>query len=299
MLQGQEGPGPLPGHVDAGPVDDGVRPGKVDELKHAQALFRLSAVGVDGLHAGLVRHHDLPGQDVPLKLGADGVQGAGLGGEHHAPVLQAAHAQRPEAVGVPDGDELGGGGDHQGVGPLDPVHGGGDSVLDRGGLQPLLDDDVGDDLRIRGGLENGAPALQLLPQLVGVGQVAVVGQGHAALVVVHQDGLDVALVVGPGGAVAHVAHGDGAGAQGAEPLLRKHVVHQPHIPVGGEKPVIVHYDARALLPPVLQGIQGIVGQGGHVGGLRGIDAEDPALLMQVPLRRGRGVSPHRGPAGAS
>ena len=203
-------------------------------------------------------------------------------------------------MGVPDGDELGGRGDHQGIGPLDPAHGGGDGILDGGGLQPLLDDDVGDDLRIRGGLENGAPALQLLPQLVGVGQVAVVGQGHAALVVVHQDGLDVALVVGPGGAVAHVAHGDGPRAQRAEPLCREHVVHQPHVPVGGEDPVVVHRDAGALLPPVLEGIQGVVGQGGHIGSLRRVHAEHAALLVDVAGREhGADLTPRHGPAASS
>ena len=250
-----------------------------------------------GLDAGLVRHHDLPGQDVPLEPGADGVQGAGLGGEHHAPVPKSAHAQRPEAVGVPDGDELGGGGDHQGVGPLDPVHGGGDRLLDGGGAQTLLDDDVGDDLGVRGGLEDGALALQLLAQCVGVGEVAVVGQGHAALVVVHQDGLDVPLVVGPGGAVAHVAYGDGARAQGAEPLRRKHLVHQPHIPVRGEHAIIVHRDAGALLAPVLEGVQGVIGQGGHIRRLRRVHAEHAALLLDVAGREhGAQLSRHHGQA---
>ena len=92
-------------------------------------------------------------------------------------------------------------------------HGGGDGRLDGGGVQPLLHNDIGNDLGIRGGVENGAAALQLLPQLLGVGEVAVVGQRHAALEMVHQNGLDVPLVVAAGGAVAHMAHGDAAGSQ--------------------------------------------------------------------------------------
>ena len=59
-------------------------------------------------------------------------------------------------------------------------------------------------------------ALQLPAERVGVGEVSVMGQGHAALVVVHQDGLDVALVVAAGGAVAHVAHGDVPPSQGRQ-----------------------------------------------------------------------------------
>ena len=270
-----------------------------------------------GLDAAAVRHHDLTGADVPLEPGAHGVQRAGLGGEYHRPVLEPAHAQRAEPVGIPGGDELGGGGDHQGIGALDPVHGGGHGLLDGGGPQALLDDDVGDDLRVRGGLEDGAPALQLGAQLVGVGEVSVVGQGHAALVVVDQDGLDIALVVAAGGTVADVAHGDVAGAQRPEPLLGEDLAHEAHVPVGGEDTVVVDGDARALLAPVLQGIKRVIRQGGHVGrGLR-IHAEDAALLVDVALlsdpapgraRRRRGavqgaaaarVSLHHGPAVSS
>ena len=128
-----------------------------------------------GLDARLVHHHDLAGADVPLELGADGVQSAGLGGEHHTAVLQLAHTQGAETVGVPDGNEFGGGGDHQGVGAHDFVHGGGDGGFNGGGLQALLDDDVGDNLGVGGGVEDGALAFQLLTQLMGIGQVAVVG----------------------------------------------------------------------------------------------------------------------------
>ena len=106
MLQGQEGPGPLPGHVDGAAVDDGVRPGKVDELKDAEALGDLAAVGLDAAKALPVRYHDLTGTEIPEEPGADGVQGAALRGEDHAAVPELPHAEGAEAVGVPDGDEL-------------------------------------------------------------------------------------------------------------------------------------------------------------------------------------------------
>ena len=64
-----------------------------------------------------------------------------------------------------------------------PIHSDGDRRLDGWVAQPLLDDEVSDDLAVRGGLEDGAPALQLPAKGVGVGEVAVMGQGHAALVV--------------------------------------------------------------------------------------------------------------------
>ena len=69
-----------------------------------------------------VQDHDLAGFHVPPVLGLDQVQGAGLGG-HHPGAVQLAQAQGPEAVGVPGGDDLVGGGQHQGIGAFDVVQG--------------------------------------------------------------------------------------------------------------------------------------------------------------------------------
>ena len=109
MLQREERTGPLTGHMNAAAVDHGVGAGKVDELKNAQSPGRDAAVGSVGLDAVFVRHHDLSGQNIPLKAGAHGVQSAAFRGEHHAAVLQPPHAQGTEAVRVPDGDQLAGG----------------------------------------------------------------------------------------------------------------------------------------------------------------------------------------------
>ena len=49
-----------------------------------------------------------------------------------------------------------------------------------------------DDFGIRGGLEDRALAHQLVPQEVEIGQVAVVGDGDAALVQIGEHRLDVA-----------------------------------------------------------------------------------------------------------
>ena len=48
---------------------------------------------------------------------------------------------------------------------------------------------------------------RILPQLGGVGQIAVVGQGHIALDVTHQQGLGVGHALHAGGGVAAVADG--------------------------------------------------------------------------------------------
>ena len=161
--------------------------------------------------------------------------------------------------------------------------------------QPLLDDEVSDDLAVCGGLEDRALALQLPAEGVGVGEVSVMGQGHAALVVVHQDGLDVALVVAAGGAVADVAHSDAPLPQGGKALRAEDIPHQTHVPVGPDDPVVVDGDAGTLLPPVLEGVEGIVGKAGDVSPLRQADAEDAALFVEVTVH----VTHRHGPGGGA
>ena len=251
MLLSQEAAGLEPGRVNGGPVDDGVRPGEVQVLEHADGLGPGAAVAGQGAHPLLLKDQDLPGHHVPDELGSHCVQRAAFRGHHIGPVLGDPVAQRPQAEGVPGGQELGGGHDHQGVGPLEGVHGPVHGPLDGGGGEPLPGDDVGDDLRVAGGVEDGAGHFQLGAQLVGVGQVAVVGQGHAALVVVDHDGLGVEPPVPSGGGVAHMAHGHGAGTQVVQDLRGKDLAHQPHVLVVPEQTVVADHNAAALLAPVL------------------------------------------------
>ena len=60
-------------------------------------------------------------------------------------------------------------------------------------------------------MEDGAALLQPVSQLIGIGQIPVVGQGHPAFMVIDDDGLGVALAVGAGGSIADVSHDDVAG----------------------------------------------------------------------------------------
>ena len=125
------------------------------------------------------------------------------------------------------------------------------------------------------------------------------GQGHAALVVVDDQGLHVALVVRAGGGVAHMAHGDVAAAQGLQPLRREHIVYKAHIPVGTENAVVIDHHAGAFLAPVLQGEQTVVHQTGQVCRFRGIDAENAAFLVQVAVFPKVLLSLHHDPSASS
>ena len=233
----------------------------------------------DAPQAVLVRHHDLAGGHVPEEAGADGVQGAALRGEDVASV-QGADAQGAEAVGVPGGDELLGGEEHQGVSPLDDVHGGGDGGLDGGGLEPGAGDGVGDDLGVAGGVEDGAGELQPLPELGGVGEVSVVAQGHGALHMVDDHGLGVGAALPAGGGVAHMAHGDAAGAQALQDLRGEYLADQSHVLVAGDDAVVVDGDAGALLAPVLKGVQGVVDAAGGMVHAVYVQAENAAFLVE-------------------
>ena len=95
------------------------------------------------------------------------------------------HAEGTEAVGVARGNELCRRGEDEGIRALDAVHRSGDSLFDGAAVESLLHDDIGDDLAVGRGLEDGAAAFKLLPQLAGVRQVAVVRERHTALEVVH------------------------------------------------------------------------------------------------------------------
>ena len=127
-------------------------------------------------------------------------------------------------------------------------------------------------------MEDAAPELQHFPQLGGIGQVPVVGQGHAALAVVDEQGLGVEAAVGAGGGVAHVAHGDVALSQGFQAGAVEDLSHQARVPPGAEDPVVVQGDAGALLAPVLQGVEPVVGQARQVPLLRGPEAQHAAFL---------------------
>ena len=130
-------------------------------------------------------------------------------------------------------------------------------------------------------MENRAAQLQLLPQLGGVDQVAVMAQRHGALHVVDHDGLGVHPGGGAGSAVAHMAHGHVAQAQLRHFVRGEHVVHQAVVLMGGEQAVVVHHDAAAFLAPVLQGEQPVIRRGRHVALFLRQYAEYAAFLMQL------------------
>ena len=109
-------------------------------------------------------------------------------------------------------------------------------------------------------MENGALQLQLCPQFIGVAQIAVVSQGQLALLVIDYNGLAVFPAGSAGGAVAHMADGHAPCREPVQPVPGKYLAYGTKIPMGGEYSIVIHHNAAAFLPPVLQREQGVIRQ---------------------------------------
>ena len=260
-------------------VYDRVWTGEIDVLKNAGRGPASAAVLPAGGQTAILENQDFSRLQVPDKRRSHGGQGAALRGGHIGSVRHLTIAQGAEAVGVPGADQLLRGHEHQGIGSLQAVHGPAESLLDGRRGQALLGDNIGNRLRVAGGVEDGAGQLQLIPEGGGVAEIAVMGNGHVAFLVIDLDGLAVLPVGGPGGAVTGVPHRHGPPGKPVQGVLAEHIPHQTQVLIGGENAVVIDHNAAALLAPVLEGVKPVVGQPPHVGGLWSENAEYAALFM--------------------
>ncbi len=99
------------------------------------------------------------------------------------------------------------------------------------------------------------------------------------LLMIDLNGLAVPPAGGSGGAVAGVTHRHCPPGQPVQNVTVEHLAHQPQVLVGGKDAVIIDYNAAALLPPVLKGIEPIVDDPPHIGGFRTDDAKHAARFM--------------------
>ena len=263
------------GLIDVHAVDDRIRPGKVHELKQAQAAAQRRG-HVHAVHAALVDRHDLAGADVAHELRADRIERAALAGQHEA-VPDAPKAQRTDAVRIADANEAVLCQQDERVAAAYHLHHRADGLQQA--LAALSGDEVQNDLGVHRRLEDGALVLHGGAQRVGVDEVAVVRQRQHAHLAAGDDRLGVDDVLAAEGRVAHMADGDMPG-QPAQDLVVKHLGHQAEVAVLTDDLAVRRGDAGALLPAVLQGEEAVV-RGARrldVAALR-VDAEDPAGLL--------------------
>lgn len=264
VLDCQEGAGALSCHVDALALDDRVRTSGVDILEYAQAAL-LSAVAFHRAQPFLSTTTNLAGRMSRTKLSADAVKRNAFGGKDNL-VAKLAHCQRADALRVADRHQLLWRHDDHGIRALELVHRLFYRFLNRGGVQALVNDDVGDDLRVRAGVENSPFQLQFLLERLRIDQSAVEGKGHGALDVADNQRLHVRALRGAGG-IQYMANRHAAAAQIGQYLLIKGVRHQADVAVGTDHAVVVDRDAAALLASVLQGVERHVGVSDNAWGI--------------------------------
>ena len=251
MLPGQFQAHPLAHAIDRAAVHDAVRAGEIDVFEQAGA-GPAGREGLERLQALVVDDDDLTVLDITLKGRADGVQRAGFRSQHPG-AAEPPQDQRTDAERVARADQLGAGGADEGIAALDPAYGVDEAINDLG--LTATGDQVKDDLGVGGRLEDGPFADQLVPQIKVVGQVAVVGDGDAALIEIGEHRLDVAQEAAAGGGIAGVADSCGSGQAFRQIRSAEGLADQAHVAFGVEAGVVDAGDAAGFLAAVLKGVQ--------------------------------------------
>ena len=128
-------------------------------------------------------------------------------------------------------------------------------------------------------LEQAAHPHQFLAQEVGVGEVAVVGEGQTAEIEIGEDRLDIAVGGAAGRGVAVMADRTIALERGDDRLLAEDVADQARGAVIVEMVAVVGDDAGGFLAAMLQRVKAERGVGSGVG--RAVDAEQRTFLMKL------------------
>ncbi len=176
---------------------------------------------------------------------------------------QPPQPERPEAPRVHDGVQRPPDRDDERVGPLDALQRVEQLVL----RLPRLGagDEVDQHLAVRGRLEDRPFGDQVGPQLLGIGQVAVVGEGEGALAVTGEDRLGVGEDRGAGRRVPGVTDRHVTGKAG-EHRVGEDVGDEAHAAVGaGDAAAVQGDDPGRLLAAMLQAVQSQMGDAGRLG----------------------------------
>ena len=149
-------------------------------------------------------------------------------------------------------------------------------VLDRRGLRSRVE--VEDDFGVAARLKDRPVAHELVAQLAGVDEVAVVGHGDLAVGAIDQEWLRVLELALAGRRIARVADSD-MPRQSLERVLVERLGDLPHRARNPELLAVGRSDAGALLPSMLERIQAEVGEVGGLGMPE--DSEDAALVFKL------------------
>jgi hypothetical protein len=269
------------GLVHAAPCDAGVGAGEVDVLEDA-AL----GAGLDHLlavQALLVHDHHLAGGDLAHEARAADVQRRGLRGDDPA-ALEPAEHQGADALRVAGRVQRGLVHEREAVGAAQQRH----HLAEGVGEAPLGVQQRGHQGGVGGvaagelaGSRGALALVDQLQQLLGVDEVAVVGEGDGALVTGAEGGLGVGPHRAAGGGVAGVPDRD-VPLEGLEGGLVEDLGDQAHVLVDQDLGAVGGRDARGFLSAMLEGVEPVVGEFGDVL-TGGEDTEDAAGVLGALL----------------
>jgi hypothetical protein len=140
---------------------------------------------------------------------------------------------------------------------------------------------VDEHLGIGGGLEQAAAANEGAAEGVGIGEVAVMGDGETAALELGEQRLHVAQDGLAGRGIADMTDGHVSGQAVDHLAPRERVADQAEPALGMEPLAVEGDDAGGFLAAVLQGVQAERGDGRRIGMAE--DAEDAAFLAE-PIR---------------
>ena len=189
-------------------------------------------------------------------------------------VVKHAETERPETVGVADGDHGVRGHEQERVSTLDTGERGFDRLLQ----SPIhmAGHQVDDDLAVHGGLEDRALLFQVPPQGDGVDQVAVVGDADRQAFVGGHEGLGIDDVRLAGGGIADMTGGQVAG-KALQGTFAEDIGNQAHVLVNQNFFAVSGHNAGAFLAAMLEGIQSEIDKLGGV-----LVAENPTDAAFMP-----------------
>src|SRR5215212_1701069 len=273
---------PVPGACDLATVEARVGTGEVHVLEDAQSAARgLCPVA---RHTLVVYNDDLAGLHIAQEPGADDVQAARLAGDG-VTTLDFADAEGAEAMRVPKCDEFVTEDHGHRVSAFEMAHRTPDRLTDR---EPTLQLPHGRgryEGRVRGRVEPEAVLGQIIPQLFGVYEVAVVGHGDVYVAATAELGLGVLPGGGSRRRVADVAEGQVSGLEGGEARSVEDLRDEAHVSHRGRALAVGDGDTRRLLTPVLQGVEAEVRSLGQLPReLAGVESEDAARLLRLAFR---------------
>src|SRR5829696_417305 len=270
---------PVPGACDFATVEARVGTGEVHVFEDAEGAAR--GLGPVARQALVVYNDDLAGLHVAQEIGADDVQAARLAGDG-VTALDFTDAEGTEAMRIPKSDELVTEDHSYRVSAFEAAHRLPDRLPDR---EPTLQLPHGRGRyvgSVRSRVEPEAILGQSIPQLPGVYEVAVVGDGHVYVAATAELGLCVLPGSGAGRRVADVAEGQVSGLEGGEARSVENLRDEPHVAHRGRALPVGDGDARGLLAPVLEGVESEIRALGKLSReLAGVEAEDAACLLRL------------------